>query len=216
MKKGSGKKPECHPNRKHYAKGLCAACYAKKGRKKKENRKVKHEPVRVIHTHEVIRAVRQQEEHKMAAEVKDEKETKRDTVPGYAGVPSDEASYPAPKYATDLPEGSVISPLGITRPPEVSVQDPYLKERSDDEQLAGKVLIKGKTHHGFKYERIVDVLQPRTELGMFQIFKAHFPDGVEEDFSAKPISDEDAEKLEKEWAQRLQGNEPHKKGKKNG
>src|SRR4029077_20981732 len=95
----------------------------------------------------------------------------KDTVPGYAGVAGDEQNYPAPKYSTELPEGTVISPLGITRPPEPGILDPYRKERSDDEQLAGKVLIKWKTHHGFKYERFVDVLQPRTEGGMFQIFK---------------------------------------------
>ena len=77
-----------------------------------------------------------------------------------------------------------------------------------------RCLIKGKTHHGFKYERIVDILQPRTEKGMFQVFKAHFPDAVEEDFSAEPISDEDAEKLEKEWAQALMGKEKDERDRK--
>ena len=42
---------------------------------------------------------------------------------------------------------------------------------------------------------------------MFQVFKAHFPDAVEEDFSAEPISDEDAEKLEKEWTKEMLGKE---------
>jgi hypothetical protein len=123
----------------------------------------------------------------------------------HAGPAGDEQNYPAPKYAGDLPEGTVISPLGITRPPDEILLDPYRKERSKDVQLAGKVLFSGKTHHGFKYERIVDIQQPRTELGMFQVFKAHFPDAVDEDFSAKPISDEDAEKLEKEWTKELLG-----------
>jgi hypothetical protein len=85
--------------------------------------------------------------------------------------------------------------------------NPYRKERSDDEQLAGKILLKGKTHHGFKYERIVDILQPRTERGMLQVFKAHFPDAVDEDFSATAISDEEAAKLEKQWADEMQGKE---------
>lgn len=125
---------------------------------------------------------------------------------GYSGVPGEEG-YPSPDYITKLPEGSVISPLGVTRPPEAGILDPYRKERSDDPQLAGKVLLKGKTHHGFRYERIVDVLQPRTEKGMFQWFKAHFPDAVDEDFSAEAISDEDAEKLEKEWLQQLRDKE---------
>lgn len=147
-----------------------------------------------------------------ATETKNDKPKDKDTVPGYAGVPGDEANYPAPKYSTELPEGTVISPLGITRPPEPGILDPYRKERSDDEQLAGKVLIKGKTHHGFKYERIVEIGQPRTEKGMFQVFKAHFPDGVEEDFSAEPISDEDAEKLEKEWAAEMRGEGKKAKG----
>jgi hypothetical protein len=60
------RKPQCHPNRKHYAKGLCAACYTKKSRKKKEKREVKHEPTVVTHTHDVIRAVLNVEEQKMA------------------------------------------------------------------------------------------------------------------------------------------------------
>jgi hypothetical protein len=123
-----------------------------------------------------------------------------------AGGASDE-NYPAPEVVGDLPEGTVKSPLGITRPPEETLIDPYRKERSKDKQLAGKVLMKGKTHHGFVYERIVDVLQPRTEKGMFQVFKAHFPDAVDEDFSAKPISDEDAEKLQKEWTKEMLGKE---------
>ena len=130
----------------------------------------------------------------------------RETTKGYSGAAGEEG-YPAPKYATELPEGSVISPIGITRPPEPGILDPYRKERSEDEQLAGKVLIKGKTHHGFKYERIVDVLQPRTAKGMFQVFKAHFPDALEEDFSAEPVSDEEAEKLEKQWADEMRGKE---------
>ena len=139
-------------------------------------------------------------------------ETKKETTKGYSGVPGEEG-YPAPKYASKLPEGSVISPVGVTRPPEAGIQDPYRKERSEDEQLAGKVLIKGKTHHGFKYERIVEINQPRTEKGMFQVFKGHFPDAVEEDFSAEAISDEDATKLEKEWADELRGKEKEKRDK---
>jgi hypothetical protein len=174
--------------------------------RKRKTTKKKKQPVRVTHTHEVIRQV--QQENTMAAN-----ETKKETTKGYSGVPGEEG-YPAPKYATNLPEGSVISPLGVTRPPEPGILDPYRKERSDDEQLAGKVLIKGKTHHGFKYERIVDIQQPRTELGMFQVFKAHFPDAVDEDFSAEPISDEDAEKLEKKWADELRGKEKDARDKK--
>jgi hypothetical protein len=132
--------------------------------------------------------------------------TTNDKGKGGQNLPGEEG-YPPPKFAANLPEGTVISPLGITRPPEPGILDPYRKERSDDEQLAGKVLISGKTHHGFKYERIVEITQPRTELGMFQVFKAHFPDAVDEDFSAKPVSDEEADKLEKDWAAELQGQE---------
>lgn len=125
----------------------------------------------------------------------------------------DEQGYPPPKYVENLPEGSVISPLGVTRPPESGLLDPYRKERSEDEQIAGKVLVKGKTHHGFKYERIVEVTQPRTVKGMYQVFQAHFPDAVPEDFSAEPISDEDAVKLEKEWLNELRGKEKEQREK---
>ena len=40
VKKGTGRKPQCHPNRKHYAKGLCASCYhtSRKKKKTKNNR----------------------------------------------------------------------------------------------------------------------------------------------------------------------------------
>src|SRR4030095_6081639 len=131
----------------------------------------------------------------------------RETTKGYSGDPVMEGEGEAPSYSTNLPEGSVISPIGVTRPPEPGILDPYRKTRSKDEQLAGKILIKGKTHHGYCYQRIVDILQPRTAKGMFQVFKAHFPDAVEEDFSAEPVSDEEAEKLEKEWAKEMQGKE---------
>ena len=150
--------------------------------------------------------VKEQEHERKHTMATTEKEDKRETMKGYSGVPGEEG-YPAPEYVSQLPEGSVISPVGVTRPPEPILMDPYRKERSKDKQLAGKVLMKGKTHHGFEYERIVDVLQPRTEKGMFQWFKAHFPDAVEEDFSAKAISDEDAVELEKKWGEELLGKE---------
>jgi hypothetical protein len=141
-------------------------------------------------------------------------ETQRETTKGYSGDPVMEGEGEAPAYSTKLPEGSVISPVGVTRPPEPGILDPYRKTRSKDEQLAGKILIKGKTHHGYCYQRIVDILQPRTAKGMFQVFKAHFPDAVEEDFSAEAVSDEDAEKLEKEWAKEMMGKEKEESDKK--
>lgn len=127
-------------------------------------------------------------------------EHKKVNLPGEEG-------YPPPEFIENLPEGSVISPLGVTRPPDEILMDPYRKERSKDKQICGKVLLKGKTHHGFAYERIVDVIQPRTEKGMFQWFKAHFPDAVDEDFSAKAVTDEEAEKLQKDWTKELLGKE---------
>jgi hypothetical protein len=158
--------------------------------------------------------VKEQEHERKHTMAATEKEDKRETTKGYSGVAGEEG-YPAPEYAAELPEGSVISPVGVTRPPEPGIVDPYRKERSKDKQLAGKVLMKGKTHHGFEYERIVDVLQPRTEKGMFQWFKAHFPDAVDEDFSAKAVSDEEAEKLEKKWADELRGKEKDERDRKN-
>jgi hypothetical protein len=62
VKKGTTK-PKCHPGRSHYAKGLCASCYHALAKKKRRK-----QPVRVTHTHEVIREVQQQEEkHTMPA-----------------------------------------------------------------------------------------------------------------------------------------------------
>jgi hypothetical protein len=70
----SRRKPGCHPSRKHYAKGLCAACYNAELKKSKKKKKHK-EPVVVIHTHEVIRQV-QNEEKPMAAHENDKPKAK--------------------------------------------------------------------------------------------------------------------------------------------
>jgi hypothetical protein len=141
------------------------------------------------------------------AETKKERETTR----GYSGDPQEGE---APPYVQNLPEDSVISPIGVTRPPEPGIADPYFKERTDDEQFAGKVLMKGKTHHGFYYERIVDVIQPRTKSGILQILIAHFPDLDRESFDCQAVSDEEAEKKEKEWADKLRNKEKTERDKK--
>jgi hypothetical protein len=147
--------------------------------------------------------------HTMAATADTEK--KRETTRGYSGDPEEGE---APPYVENLPEGSVISPVGVTRPPEPGIADPYFKERTKDEQFAGKVLMKGKTHHGFYYERIVDVLQPRTKAGILQILEAHFPDLDRESFACEAVSDEEALKKEKEWADKLRNKEKGERDKK--
>jgi hypothetical protein len=135
----------------------------------------------------------------------------RETTKGYSGDPTEGE---APPYVQNLPEDSVISPIGVTRPPEPGIMDPYFKERTDDEQFAGKVLMKGKTHHGYYYERIVDVIQPRTKAGILQILEAHFPDLDRESFACEAVSDEEAEKKEKEWADKLRNKEKTARDKK--
>ena len=100
MKKGSARKPECHPNRKHYAKGLCASCYHAQAVKRKKKAKHK-EPVRVIHTHEVIRQVQNEEKQTMAAH--DEPK---------AHEPKAEPL----KRAEGASKESVVSPAGTTEP----------------------------------------------------------------------------------------------------
>jgi hypothetical protein len=65
-------KPQCHPNRTHYAKGLCASCYHTQAKKKQQK-----QPVRVIHTHEIIRQVQHEEKQTMpAAHENDKPKTK--------------------------------------------------------------------------------------------------------------------------------------------
>jgi hypothetical protein len=62
------RKAECHPGRAHYAKGLCKSCYDARVTKKKR----KQQPVRVTHTHEVIRSVQHEEKQTMAATTHEE------------------------------------------------------------------------------------------------------------------------------------------------
>ena len=156
-----------------------------------------------------VKEQEQERKHTMTTETKNDKP--RETTKGYSGDPEEGE---APPYVKDLPEGSVISPIGVTRPPEPGILDPYFKERTKDEQFAGKVLMKGKTHHGFYYERIVDVIQPRTKSGILQILEAHFPDLDSESFECEAVSDEEAEKKEKEWADKMQGKEKAERDKK--
>lgn len=151
-----------------------------------------------------VKEQEQERKHTMPTETKSEH---KPPAKGFGGDQVKEGEGDAPNYIQNLPEGSVISPLGVTRPPEVTIIDPYRKTVSKDNQIAGKVLMKGKTHHGYCYERIVEITQPRTEKGMFQVFKAHFPDAVDEDFSVEALSDEDAEKLEKKWVDELRNKE---------
>jgi hypothetical protein len=102
-----------------------------------------------------------------------------------------------------LPEGSVVSDIGVTRAPEAGISDPFRKERTDEDELAGKVLVKGNTHHGYYYERIIEIPQPTTMDGVWRHWQAHFPDAEKEKFSAEMVTDEEAEKLQKEWLQEL-------------
>jgi hypothetical protein len=134
----------------------------------------------------------------MATATKDEE--KKETVKGYAGPV--EENPPVPK---DAPEGTVVSPAGVTKPPEVYVSDPYRKEATKDERLYGKVLMKGKTFRGYEYEQIIELTMAQTKEGAFNTFKGHHGDAVPEGFSAKMVSDEEAEKLTKQWSKELQG-----------
>src|SRR5580765_6251438 len=97
VKKGK-RKPECHPNRAHYAKGLCASCYHAQAKKKKTQQH--KQPVRVIHTHEIIRQVQQPEEKHTMAAAHDEKEVKAEPL----------------KRAEGASKESVVSLAGTTEP----------------------------------------------------------------------------------------------------
>ena len=77
MSKGRTK-PNCHPNRPHYAKGLCAACYHTQAKKRKTKQQKHKEPVVVTHTHEVIRQVQHEEKQTMAAPHENDKPKAKD------------------------------------------------------------------------------------------------------------------------------------------
>jgi len=141
-------------------------------------------------------AVKESREHQ-------EEQAKKETTKGYSGTGVEEGkNVPRPK---GLPEDVVVSPAGVTKPPEVIVSDPYRKEETKDEKLYGKVLMKGKTFRGYEYEQIIELTMAQTKEGAFNTFRGHHPDAVPEGFSAKMVSDEEAEKLTKEWAKELQG-----------
>jgi hypothetical protein len=114
VKKGSGKKPNCHPNRKHYAKGLCAACYHTQAKKRKTKQPKHKEPVVVTHTHEVIRQVQLEEKHKMAAHENDKPAAKPTEIPGHTGKTG--GPY---ERAEGASKEAVVSDAGTTEPTQV-------------------------------------------------------------------------------------------------
>jgi hypothetical protein len=140
----------------------------------------------------------------MATAAKDEKEEKKETQKGYSGTGEEGKTPVRPK---GLPEDAVVSPVGITKPPEVYVSDPYRKEATKDERFAGKVHMKGKTFNGYEYEQIIELTKAVTKEGAFHAFKGHHGDAIPDGFTCKTISDEEAEKLTKEWAKELQHKE---------
>jgi hypothetical protein len=102
-------KPECHPNRAHYAKGLCASCYHARAKKKKKHK----QPVRVIHTHEVIR---QQPERKHTMATAHDEPKAKDSVAGYSGTAHEGKKVERPK---DASKEAVVSEAGVTEPTQV-------------------------------------------------------------------------------------------------
>jgi hypothetical protein len=129
----------------------------------------------------------------------------RDTVAGYAG-PAARTVQPEGKIVNSekLPEGTVFGEGGsVTRPPEVSTNPTFLKTGNKLERYAGKVLVEGDTHAGYHYKFFVEVLQPVTEDGIFNIFRGHQPDAIREGFKCKAVTEEEADKLAKEWAEKM-------------
>ena len=139
----------------------------------------------------------------------------RDTVAGYAG-PAARTIQPEGKIVNKekLPEGTVFGEGGsVTRPPEVSMNPAFFKSGNKLERFAGKVLVEGDTHAGYHYKFFVEVLQPVTEDGIFNIFRGHQPDAIREGFKCKGVTEEEANKLAQEWAEEMQ-NEPSDKDEK--
>jgi hypothetical protein len=119
VKKGK-RKAECHPNRAHYAKGLCASCYHAQAVKKKK----KHQPVRVTHTHDVIREVanmstkkeEEKEQEFFAEKVKEQEQNERKHTMAAAHEEPKEVKAEPLKRAEGASKESVVSPAGTTEP----------------------------------------------------------------------------------------------------
>jgi hypothetical protein len=106
----------------------------------------------------------------------------------------------APEVLKNAPEGTVIGQGGmLTKPTVVTVSKPHFKEPSKAKLLAGKVLLEGDTDDGFHRKIIHELPTGVTEEGAVRIFRLMYPNAIKESVKVKMVSDEEAEKLEKEW-----------------
>lgn len=153
-------------------------------------------------------ATRENEREKLLAEDADTKRRAteapkpHDTVPGYAGPDAvGETHKEPPKFPDDFEdEGIVIGQGGtVTHPTKVTLATPSYKKASDDERIAGRALLEGRTFKGYDRKIIVDLTEAVTQEGAFNVFRNHYPDGIFDGFKAKPVTEEEAKKLIEQW-----------------
>jgi hypothetical protein len=130
------------------------------------------------------------------AEKKDKKD-EPETVAGYSGSQHEgKAAAERPKSVSDA---AVVSPLGFTEPGEQEQAVSY-KKRIDTDRIYGLCLFEGDTGAGYHRKIILELGAPTTMEAAFNVFKGHFPDAIHDGFKAKAITQDEADKLNAEWA----------------
>ena len=112
---------------------------------------------------------------------------------GYSGSP--EEGQPPPKRPESASEDAVVSDVGVTEPTKVYKGDgltaysaePRVGEDNEDQTFTGNYKLTGKTFHGKTITNAVNVPSAVTKEGLFNIFKAHNPDAIEEGFAYEEI-----------------------------
>ena len=136
----------------------------------------------------------------MATKTEAQSASVKKTVPGYAGVGASEGVPPDTKI--DKPEGTVIGQDGtLTYPAQAETTVGFHKSPTKEKRYAGKVLMEGDTFHGYHYKQIAEITEALTLAGVFNTFRGHYPDAIREGFSCKAVSEEEATKLMKQWAE---------------
>ena len=132
--------------------------------------------------------------------------TNKKTVPGYAGIAEDTLEGTPPEAKTEMPEGTVIGQGGtISKPTEVVPSIAFHKSVTKEKRFAGKCLIEGDTFHGYHYKMIVELTEALTLAGAYNTFRGHHPDAVREGFKVRPLSEDEAKNLVKEWSDEKEG-----------
>jgi hypothetical protein len=105
---------------------------------------------------------------------------------GYSGSP--EEGQPPPKRPKSASDAATLSDVGVTEPSQVSSNPGSKEGPSDAPTFQGRFKLKGATYHAWNRAIEVDIPGPVTEEGLFNVFKVHFPDAIQDGFTYEDIT----------------------------